>query len=152
MRSVMQRYAFAIVFVVFGGLAALMGWQYVQASADRAALEADLFAPYFEAVAARRFDAARARWSEARQQSVPLEVFARHYGDILDKEGPVTGHVVYGVNRAMFAAKANATVQLTLAHGFYAIVYEVEQQQDRHWRIATSISTTSNLRYKALPW
>ena len=87
MRNFMRRHAFLIVFIVCGGLAALMGVQHVQASAG-----------------------------------------------------------------AMFAARADVAVQLTLARGFYAIVHEVAQQPDKRWGVETGISTTSNLRYKSLPW
>ena len=156
MKTILDRYAFHIVFVVFAAIAVTFGVNYKTARDDSRRAETEVFAPYFDAIGDERFAEAWAFHSDDWRQRHPEAEFTGFYRKLLADEGPVVSQNVWGSRRAglPFVGSPGIIVdyQLGLKAAFYAITYTLVPTSDGRLLIDAGVSTSGNMRLVSRPW
>ena len=156
MKTVLDRYAFHIVFVVFAAIAVTFGVNYKTARDDSRRAETEVFAPYFAAIADGRLAEAWAFHSEDWRTRHSEAEFTGFYRKMMAAEGPVVSRNVWGSRRfglpLVGAPGVVVDYQLGLKGAFYAITYTLVPTSDGRLLIDAGVSTSGNLRLVSRPW
>jgi hypothetical protein len=145
MPTARNRLAFPIVIVVFAAIAGTLFFMSRGGASMKERAEAELFTPYFTAIAEARYADAWDLLSAERRGQWSLDAFRAHWSKLMATDGPIKRHAVYGARGSI------VDYQLFMTTGLVAITYTVAEQDGR-LRIATAVATSQHLAYTARPW
>ena len=153
----LNRFAFPIVFAVFGLIALAYVANVLTARSDRARIELEVFAPYFTALNEGRYPEAWALHTVDWRGRHPESEFTDFYKKLLADEGPVDSRNWYGSRRLglpwLGAPGTVVDYQIYLKKSFYTVSFTIVAGADGRYLIDRGVATNGNMRLEnALPW
>lgn len=146
MREWMNRHAFLIIFVIFGGVGGTLYYVHHQDSVGRMRVDQALFHDYFAAIAAEDFAKARGRWQPDRQALYTADDMARHYRAMRERSGAFKEYQIRAVRGSL------VDVQLFYASELIAVTYTIAETPAGGATIAAAAPTTFRAALADKPW